>query len=128
MAWFTRKRETSERKAWREQFEGTISALRETDEASQVAVGHSINMANSILIKRFGSIDAFRQLPKSSKLEYINKLSQVKDDLSERDPHAALGFVLYGMWLGAVTESDDELAHKFSSELAYFSRKGDMGG
>ena len=31
------------------------------------------------------------------------------------------------MWVGALSEDDTELMNHLSSELAYFSRKGDLG-
>lgn len=127
MSWFTRKKEAPERAHWREQFESAASGLRRADLASQVAVGHSINLANSLMLERFGTLDAFRALPKPEKLEYLDKIAAMKDDLSQRDPHAALGFILYGMWLATVVEDDVELSDQFAAVLATYSRKGDIG-
>lgn len=60
---FLKKKEPPGRRELREEFEKFTNALRRADDVTQMAVGHSINMANSMFIKRFGSINAFCQQP-----------------------------------------------------------------
>ncbi len=91
MSWFSRKKAAPERTAWREQFQSTMQTIRGGDRATQAVIGHSINMGNSLLHKRFGSFSAFRALPKREKLDYFDSLSKIKDSLSNTDPVAALG-------------------------------------
>jgi len=61
------KKDSSSRVGFQDEFENTISKLKKADELNQVAVGHSLNMANSIFIQRFKSIESFRQLTKDEK-------------------------------------------------------------
>ncbi len=48
---FGKKREGSNRKALREEFETVTATLRSADNLVQVAVGHSINMASSFFTR-----------------------------------------------------------------------------
>lgn len=123
---FFKKKEPPGRKELREEFEKFTNALRRADDVTQMAVGHSINMANSMFIKRFGSIDAFCQQPKGERIKYIQSLTAFEEKMSQQDPSVALGFGLFKMWVGVLSEQDQELMSQFSKELGYFSRKGDL--
>jgi predicted choloylglycine hydrolase len=126
---FGNKKEDPNRKALREEFETATTALRSADHIVQVAVGHSINMASSIFHQRFSSPSEFQQIPKSERFAYLNKLTDMENKLRDEnnDPYGALGFGLFKMWVGAVTELDTDLMQQFSNELAYFSKKGNLG-
>ena len=83
-------------------------------------------MANSMFIKRFGSTNAFCQKSTSERIEYIKSLTTFEEKMSQQNPSVALGFGLFKMWIGVLSEQDHELMSQFSSELEYFSRKGDL--
>lgn len=123
---FLKKKEPRGRRELREEFEKFTSALHRADDVTQMAVGHSINMANSMFIKRFGSINAFCQQPASERIKYIQSLTAFEEKMSQQDPSVALGFGLFKMWVGVLSEQDQELMSQFSKELGYFSRKGDL--
>lgn len=129
MLGFGKKKEDPNRKALRKEFESVTQALRQADAVVQIAVGHAINMANSIFHQAYNSPSEFQALPKPQQIEYINKLTNMEVGLREEknDPHSSIGFGLFKMWVGAVSENDTELMNQFSSELAHFSRKGDLG-
>lgn len=118
------KKEPPGRRELREELEKFTGALRRADEATQVAVGHSINMANTMFAKRFGSIDTFCQQSANERTNYIKSLTVFEEKMSHQDPSVALGFGLFKMWVGVLSEQDHELISKFSKELEYFSRKG----
>ncbi len=120
------KEENPERKAFREEFMQYTKALRNSDEVAQIAVGHSINIAHSIFIQTYSTTDEFMRLPKQHKMNFIQKLTEMENKLSESDSHAALGFGLFKMWVGVLTENDEELIENFSTELEYFSKKGEL--
>lgn len=126
---FGKKKEDPNRRALREEFESVTKDLRQADESVQIAVGHSINIANSIFHKSYSSPSEFRQLPNSQRIEYINRLTSMENQLREEknDPHSSLGFGLFKMWVGALSENDSDLMKQISAELAYFSDKGDLG-
>lgn len=126
MSWLFRKKEPPERAAFREEFEKVVATLHRSGEVAQMAVGHSINMANSVFLQRFPSMEFFSSLPKTEQYQYIENLSKMEEKLNTTDPHAAIGFGLFKMWIGAVTAGDKELVTAFSKELAYFSKKGDL--
>lgn len=124
---FGKKKEDPNRKALRQEFESVTSALRTADATAQIAVGHAINMANSLFHKSFSGVNGFQDLPKSERISYINKLTDMESPLkSKGDMPASLGFGLFKMWAGAAAELDAELMNQFSRELAYFSKKGDI--
>ncbi|MDO9372176.1 MAG: hypothetical protein Q7U07_06255 [Gammaproteobacteria bacterium] len=123
-----RNKERSDRKALRLEFETVTKALHRADELTQVAVGHSINLANTAFVARFSTVERFKAMPATEKIEYIKSLSHAEEAIGQRDSHAALGFGLFKMWIGAVTANDEELATHFLEELSFFSRKGDLGG
>ena len=126
---FGSKKENPDRKAAREEFESTCRQLRGADEVVQIAVGHAINMANSMFMKTFGSADGFRRIPDPQKFEYMAKLTHAENTLRDekKDIASSLGFGLFKMWVGMLTARDTELVAAFSQELAFFSRKGDLG-
>ena len=126
---FGKKKEDPNRKALREEFETVTQALRQADEVVQIAVGHAINMANSIFYQSYSTPSEFQKLPKTKQIEYIKKLTNMEVGLREEknDPHSSIGFGLFKMWVGALSENDTELLNQFNSELSYFSQKGDLG-
>lgn len=123
---FFKKNEPLGRKELRDEFVKFTSSLRCADDVTQMAVGHSINMANSMFIKRFGSGEAFCQQPTSERIKYIQSLTAFEEEMSQQNPPVALGFGLFKMWIGVLSEQDQELMSQFSKELSYFSRKGDL--
>jgi len=127
---FGRKKEDPNRKAFREEFESTTKKLRTAPEESQMALGHAVNLAHSLFAQRFDSPEAFRSAPSQVRHDYIAKLTVMEDKLREEkdDPAGSLGFGLFKMWVGALSAGDSELIEQFSSELAYFSRKGNFDG
>jgi len=128
MLGFGKKKEDPNRKAVREDFETVTTALRSADNLTQAAVGHSINMASSLFHQIYSNPREFQRLPMSERISYINRLTNMENKLKEEkgDPHSALGFGLFKMWVGAVAEVDTELMQQFSNELAYFSKKCDI--
>ena len=100
--------------------------LKSADSTTQMAVGHSVNFANSLFLKNFESVDSFRLLPQSLKIEYIHNLTELEEKKANEDPHFALGVALFKMWLGAVAANDDKLASQIFEELSFFSRVGDL--
>ncbi len=107
----------------------TVSTtLRSADNLVQVAVGNSIKKANSIFHQAYSSAGKFQQLPKLERISYVNRLIDIENRLREKkvDRHAALGFRLFNMWVGAVAELDTKLIQEFGDELAHFSKKSDL--
>ena len=123
---FFKKKESADRKAMREEFEEHIRVLRHTDDATKMAVGYGINIANSMFIKRYGSVKAFSQQPMSEKINYIHSLNEFETKMSDQDPLFVVGASLFKKWIAALIEEDKELMSQFSKELDYFSRKGDI--
>jgi len=118
-----KKREPQERIELRKEFEKITKAVHGADSPVQVAVGYGINMANSLFIKRFSTVDAFVSLPREESASYIKSLTQFEEKMSSQDPPTAIGIGLFKMWIGVVAERDEELATQFSKEISYFSRK-----
>ncbi|MDP2787017.1 MAG: hypothetical protein Q8O79_02940 [Pseudomonadota bacterium] len=102
---FGTKKESPERRAAREEFESTCRQLKGANEIVQMAVGHAINMANSMFIKTFGSVDGFRRIPDAQKFDYLRKLTDTENSLREEknDMASSLGFGLFKMWVGMIT-------------------------
>ena len=127
---FGKKKETSERRAFREEFETTVSQLRTAPDLVQLAVGHSVNIAHSFFAQSFGSVESFMKRPAEERNTYVQKLTIMEVTLREErgDDAASLGFGLFKMWVGTLLANDTELTAKFANELAYFSKKGDLSG
>lgn len=128
MGWLFKKKEPPGRKEFRAEFGDVTKRLRDADDVTQTAVGHSINMAHSLFAQKFGDVKTFRALPSDEKHSYIESLTAMEEAMMKKDRHAGIGFGLFKMWIGAVTANDDELMKEFSGELAFFSKKGDLGG
>lgn len=124
------KKEDPNRKAFRKEFEQVARSIRQADETVQAAVGHAINMANSMFYQTFSDVADFQRVSNQERIQYIHKLTHMEESLRDDkgDLPSSLGFGLFKMWVGAVSENDDELAEKFGAELAHFSQKGDLGG
>lgn len=121
------KRENPDRRAMRVEFETVTRQLRTADPLAQMAVGHSINLANSLFRKRY-TVAAFQALPNRDQIAYIQNLTDMAIKLQSEasDPTAAVGFDLFKMWVGAVAAKDERLMQQIASELSYFSKLGDF--
>lgn len=113
----------SEVKKLRKEFEKKTKIIRSSNEDTQIAVGHSINIVNSYFIDAFSSIDNFISLSIENKYFYIDTLIESEIKCSKSDPNSALGISLFRIWVRVLTESDEVLSERFGEELAYFSRK-----
>ena len=118
-----KKKEPQERVELRKEFEKVTKAVHGADNPVQVAVGYGINLANTLFVKRYSTVDAFVNLPRGERSAYIMSLTQFEEKLCKQDPPAAIGVGLFKMWIGVIAERDDELASQFSKEISYFSRK-----
>lgn len=118
-----KNKEPRERIDLRNEFEKITQAARGADNSMQIAVGVGINIANSLFIKRYGTVESFKLMPRHERTAYIMKLTKFEEKMSEQDPPAAIGIALFKMWIGVVAETDEELAEQFSKEISYFSRK-----
>lgn len=119
------KREDPNRRAMRLEFETVTRQLRTADPLAQMAVGHSINMANSFFRQRY-TATSFQALPSSEQLAYIHSLTGMETELQREHPTASLGFGLFKMWVGALMAKDEPLMAQISKELAHFSQLGDL--
>lgn len=121
------KRENPNRRAMRLEFEAITRQLRTADPLAQIAVGHSINMANSVFRQHYTAA-SFQDLPSSEQLTCIHSLTAMEKKLQEElsDPTASLGFGLFKMWVGALMAKDEPLMAQISEELAHFSKLGDL--
>lgn len=126
MGWFNRNKEDPDRHAFREDFNEAVQALNKADKITRMAVGHSINMANSVLFQNFGDIEGFQATPKTEQMAYLNKLKDLEEKLLKEDPMTGLGVGLFKMWLTTVMEKDEELITLFANELAVLSSEGDL--
>lgn len=104
-----------------------ITKLRGMNEIVRSSVGGGINIANSLLIQRFGSAEGFQASSDEEKDQYIGNLARAKDRFAQRWPTTAIGFSLFRMWLEALTEDDEELARHFSRGLAALSARSGGG-
>jgi hypothetical protein len=131
MRWFSRLREPVQRKALREEFESATRLLASAAESRQVAVGHRINLATSVLAGRYPTLAAFEAAPRDEKLECLEALTAMERELNSKELGSGLGVGLFKMWLGAVVAEDEALVQSFSAELARLSAKAglphDMG-
>ena len=125
---FGKKPESQGRKEFREEFETMTAKLHGADESVQMAVGHAINMAFSLFRQTHGSPQSFKKLPTDVQFAYIAKLTDMENRLRDEkgDLAGSLGFGLFKMWVGTLASNDNELTEKFSTELAIFSKKGNM--
>lgn len=104
-----------------------ITKLRGVNEIARSSVGRSINIANSLLIQRFGSAEGFRAASDEEKGQYIGNLARANEHFEQRWPTTAIGFSLFRMWLEALTEEDEALAQHFSRGLAALSARNGGG-
>ncbi|MCP5331309.1 MAG: hypothetical protein H7A05_06845 [Pseudomonadales bacterium] len=126
MSWFKKKKVDPDREEFKKQFESVISSLNQGEKIARIAVGHSINMANSVFLKAHGSVEKFKNLPRVEQFGYLTKLTELESKMWEQDPMSSIGVGLFKMWLTTVMEGDTELNNQFSKELAVLSKVGDL--
>ena len=69
------------------EFSEITQSVRSEGIAAQMAVGHGINMANSLFVKSFSDINSFvKNIPDVDRVEYIKKLGMTVENLSSVDP------------------------------------------
>jgi hypothetical protein len=117
LAMFSLFREPPLRRKFREEFEELTALIRRSDLALRMVVAHSIHTANAAFQKSFASLEAFQVLPMSRQMDYVQKLSAMERELHAVEPAAAMGFGLFKMYVGALTEGDTQLANQFAKEL-----------
>jgi hypothetical protein len=104
-------------------FVRVIARLRGADDLAQRSVGHSINIANSLFIQRFGSAEKFQASSDEKKRQYIGNLARAEERFAGRWSTMAVGFSLFKMWLEALVEEDEALVRHLSSCLTALSAK-----
>lgn len=125
MGWFRRKKEDEDRREFREEFEQAVAGLKKADKVTRMEVGHSINMANSVLLQNFGDLDSFKKLSKNEQMSYLTKMHDMETKMQQEMPVSALGVGLYKMWLTTIMERDNELSESFSLALSDLSKEGE---
>jgi hypothetical protein len=121
------KRRESPREGIRKDYERVMDVVRRSPPAAQVAVGHNINLVNSMFVKRFRTIAAFQALPENERLGYIESLTKAEAAVA-KEPPAAVAFALFKMWVAAISANDAEMIEHVSKGISELSRKGDLGG
>ena len=104
-----------------EEFCSAAAFLRKREKATQIAVGIAIDMANSMFTRSFSERTNFLRYTSADRTAYIGKLAALERDSLSSDPHLALGFGLFKMWVAAVSQEDIALENRFGADLAYFS-------
>ena len=128
MGWFRRKNEDKDRRKFREEFEQAIAGLEKADKIIRMEVGHSINMANTLLFQNYGDLSGFKMLSKNEQMTYLSKMHDMETKMQQEMPVSALGIGLYKMWLTTIMERDDELSESFASALYGLSKEGEVLG
>jgi hypothetical protein len=123
----TTPRDEVGRKGLCKDFDKLTADINAADQVTQVAIGHGLNLVHSIFRKSYCDLADYKALPKSEKIEYLNRMSRFEEELLEQNNReTAIGCALFKMWLGAIAEGDDELAGYFSNQLEQLSRLGDL--
>ncbi|MEX0739831.1 MAG: hypothetical protein WD071_10870 [Pseudohongiella sp.] len=126
MSWFKKKKANPERDEFKKQFESVITSLNQANRIARIAVGHSINMANSIFLKNYNNVEEFQKASREEQFEYLNRLSMLEKQMWSEDQMTSIGVGLFKMWLCAAMENDGELLSLFSKEVAKLSKDGDL--
>ena len=53
----------------------SAALLQKATPLARIAVGHAINMANSMFLTRFVSVDQFLSSPRATQLDYVKSLT-----------------------------------------------------
>lgn len=97
-------------------------------EPSQISVGHSINMANSVFRRKFSGIEEFQSLSEGARSAYIIKMIAFETSLQMKnnDSNEVLGFSLFRMYIEAASLNDLALFREFGTRIADLSAKADI--
>lgn len=119
--------EHSGRGVLKSDFEATVRHLEAADSSVRVAVGHAINLANSMFRSSY-SIESFQAIPMAERVAYIHKLNEMQVKLRDeaQDPVSSVGFGLFAMWIAAVAANDNQLTRDIAAHLAKYSEAGDL--
>ena len=107
------KRRESPREGIRKDYDRVMDVVRRSPPEAQLVVGHTINLVNSIFLKRFGTIAAFQALPEKERLGYIESLTKA-EAAAAKEPPAVVAFALFKMWVAAISANDREMIDYFS--------------
>ncbi len=126
---FLKKKKSNERDGVIEEFNSIINQTKTGREDAQMVIGHGVNMANSIFLKTYSSPDDFRGRSYKEKFEYFEKFVKFKKGVKEKDFGLSIGIHLFGTWLLALVQDDDDLEKIVKKELVWLSKKGEpLGG
>lgn len=97
-------------------------------EPSQISVGHSINMANSVFRRKFSGIEEFQSLPDDARSAYIIRMIALETSLQMKnnDSNEVLGFSLFRMYIEAASLNNLALFREFGTRIAGLSAKADI--
>ena len=115
------------RKQNRLEFEAIMNDMIKQPQSTRIAVGHSINIANSMFYQRFSGVDNFMKLKRTEQMDYQQSLNEMQEKLGETDPASMIGFHLFGKWISSLIENDKKLMLEFTKGLAILSEEADIG-
>lgn len=116
---------TAAREGLRREFHWLLGKLGAVQPTIQMVVGHGVNMAHAMFCQAYPTSECFQQLTPEERHAYIRAISDAEDRFREDvDPHIAIGYALFKMWVGALAAGDQELMGEFRIALLPFRDKG----
>jgi hypothetical protein len=113
----------AQRTALKREFDAHLVALRGFGAGAQMTAGQAINLSMSVFCQRFGSAEAFRELPPHRQAGYHARLgTKARHEAAAATP-SALGFLLFRTWVAALISDDERLIQRFTKQLSALSGK-----
>ena len=106
------------RRGFREEFEEAIEGITNSDNRiAQIAVIYGLDMAQSMFLLTFKSVENFQNTPQPEQMNYLNKLHATEEGTRQKDSMVGLGMGLFKMWLTTVMQNDEELISSFMKKI-----------
>lgn len=123
-----KKKEDPDRKRSREEFDQLMKMVMQRDPLDRMAVGHAINMVNTLFYQRFGSLQGFMRKGKSEQNTYLQQLREMQESVPQEDVATYVGMNLFIKWVASIVMEDKELMVLFTEGISLISEEGDMSG
>jgi len=122
------KKKNPDREAIHHVARNLVASANQADKMTRIAVGHAINMANSMFIKKFGSVEGFQATPKPEQIAYIKASTEFVEKLINQDPVAAVGARFFSIWVTGISANDQPLLSILEDTMSSLSIEGNLGG
>lgn len=128
-SWFRKKRITDsgaadEAEALEAEFNGVLNQVAHFSDAQRAQVARGVALSWKLFNAQFESADAFLGRPRKDQLDYLEKVANFEQSVTEEEPLLAIGVALTRMYLAPLIERNAVMVNRMAEKLEPLNRDG----